>query len=107
MYYTYIIRCKDNSLYTGITKDVERRWQEHLERGEKCAKYTKTHPAEKLEAVWQTESRVLASKLEYHIKALEKAEKEELIKSQKLSLFLNDRLECDNYKIMNISALIQ
>ena len=29
MYYTYIIRCKDNSLYTGYTTDVKRRMREH------------------------------------------------------------------------------
>ena len=28
MYYTYIIRCKDNSLYTGYTNDIEKRMEE-------------------------------------------------------------------------------
>ena len=30
MYYTYVIRCEDNSLYTGITTDLERRMKEHF-----------------------------------------------------------------------------
>lgn len=30
MYYTYILRCTDNSLYTGMTKDLTRRMQEHF-----------------------------------------------------------------------------
>ena len=30
MFYTYILRCEDNSLYTGITTNVERRFVEHL-----------------------------------------------------------------------------
>ena len=32
MYYTYILRCQDNSLYTGITTDLKRRMQEHFSR---------------------------------------------------------------------------
>lgn len=40
MYYTYILRCKDNSLYTGITTNIKRRLKEHKEKGEKAAKYT-------------------------------------------------------------------
>ena len=34
MYYTYVIRCEDNSLYTGITTDLERRMKEHFEKNE-------------------------------------------------------------------------
>ena len=30
MYYTYILRCADNSLYTGIATDVMRRFEEHI-----------------------------------------------------------------------------
>ena len=33
MYYVYMLRCKDNSLYTGITTDIRRRYQEHLNQG--------------------------------------------------------------------------
>ncbi len=42
MYYTYMIRCKDNSIYTGITTN-RKRMQEHFTKDEKCAKYTKTY----------------------------------------------------------------
>ena len=64
MYYTYMLRCKDNSIYTGITTDLERRLKEHKEKGEKTAKYTLTHSAEKMEIAWESENRVLASKLD-------------------------------------------
>lgn len=47
MYYVYMLRCVDNSIYTGITTNVERRMKEHLERSNKCAKYTRTHFAKK------------------------------------------------------------
>lgn len=86
MYYIYMLRCKDNSIYTGITTDVERRMKEHFEQNEKCAKYTRRHEAKKLEAVWQTENRALASKLEYAIKQLTKLKKEEIIKTNRLKL---------------------
>ena len=69
MYYTYMLRCTDDSIYTGITTDLKRRMDEHFTQGEKCAKYTKRHKAKKLEAAWSSEDRKLASKLEYYIKA--------------------------------------
>ena len=100
MYYTYMLRCKDNTIYTGITTDIERRMLEHFERGEKCAKYTIRHIPEKLECVWTSDSRKLASKLEYHIKTLTKAQKEKLIcKEAKLEDFLSEKLECYKYSL--------
>ena len=79
MYYIYIIRCKGNVLYTGITNDVRRRMSEHFGRTEKCAKFTRSHQAEALEALWSTSDRSLASKLEYRIKQLTKPQKLRLI----------------------------
>jgi len=42
MYYIYMLRCEDNSIYTGIAKDLEHRLNEHFTKDEKCAKYTKS-----------------------------------------------------------------
>lgn len=98
MYYTYILRCKDNSLYTGITTDLERRLKEHKEKGEKTAKYTLTHEAVKMEIAWESENRVLASKLEFNIKKLAKKQKEELIRNPKLlSELLGDKIQSELY----------
>lgn len=99
MYYVYMLRCEDNSIYTGITTDVERRMEEHFSQNEKCAKYTKNHKAKKLEALWQTENRILASKLEYAIKTLRKEEKEKIISDKKKleDVFL-ERLQCEKYE---------
>lgn len=77
--YTYMIRCTDYSIYTGITKDVSRRMQEHRERGKACAKYTRVHPFLRLEAVFEAASWSEAARLEYAIKQLPKEKKEELI----------------------------
>ena len=99
MYYIYMLRCKDNSIYTGITTDVKRRMEEHFLKAEKCAKYTMTHSAKKLEAFWETEDRVLASKLEYYIKTLTKSEKEELIENDKyFEKYLSEKIDCEKYK---------
>lgn len=67
---------------------------------EKCAKYTLRHKPQKLEMAWESETRVLASKLEYHIKkSLTKSQKEELIKHPKqLEKFLGDKIECQFYQ---------
>lgn len=100
MYYTYVIRCEDNSLYTGITTDLERRMKEHFEKNEKCAKYTFRHNAKKLEMVWMSNDRKLASKLEYHIKKLQKIKKENLIKSPELlNDYLGDKIDSKEYKV--------
>lgn len=99
MYYIYMLRCEDNSIYTGITTNVERRLQEHLERNNKCAKYTRTHYAKKIECAWKTENKILASKLEYHIKKLDKQQKEKIIKeNEKLKKYLETKLDISLYK---------
>lgn len=82
MYYTYMIRCEDNTIYTGYTSDLKRRMEEHISQDEKGAKYTKSHIAKKLEAAWQTEDRKIACKLEYAIKTLNKKDKEKLIRNE-------------------------
>ena len=100
MYYTYILRCTDNSLYTGITTNLNRRMQEHFTQGEKCAKYTLRHSPKKLEIAWESENRVLASKLEFHIKkTLNKQQKEALIqKPDQLEHFLGQKIESCLYQ---------
>lgn len=97
MYYTYMLRCEDNSIYTGITTNIERRMKEHFNKDKKCAKYTLRHSAKKLEIVWETENRILASKLEYHIKQLVKGKKEELIVKNNLKELLGERIESKKY----------
>lgn len=100
MYYIYMLRCEDNSIYTGITTDVKRRMEEHFSKDPKCAKYTKSHKPKKLECVWESENKILASKLEYWIKSLTKAQKEELLENNELEKHLSEKIECDKYKII-------
>lgn len=85
MYYVYVLRCEDNTLYTGIAADWEKRFEEHRSQGKKCAKYTRSHKAVSVEALWQTESKSCALKTERFFKSLTKQTKEEIIKKpQKL-----------------------
>ena len=99
MYYTYMLRCQDNSIYTGITTNLERRMEEHFSKSEKCAKYTFTHSAKKLEAAWKSENRVLASKLDYRIKQLERKEKEALINDNNtFEQLLSNKIEVSMYQ---------
>lgn len=76
-YYIYLLRCKDNSIYTGITVDITKRYSEHL--AGKGAKYTKIKGVEKLETFFMCEGRSEASKVEYYLKKLSKVEKERAI----------------------------
>lgn len=106
MYYTYMLRCDDNSIYTGITTNLERRMKEHFNRTEKCAKYTLIHKAKSLEFAWKSESKQTASKLEYHIKRLTKREKEQLISKEKeLKDIFNERINPNEYKLAQIDYL--
>lgn len=43
MYYTYMLRCADNSIYTGMTNDLEKRLNTHMAKDKAGAKYTKSH----------------------------------------------------------------
>lgn len=102
MYYTYMLRCEDNSIYTGITNNINRRMKEHFEKDKHCAKYTLNHTAKKLECVWESENRGLASKLEYQIKTLSKKQKEELILEHDIEKILLNRVESEKYKYHEI-----
>ena len=92
VFYVYIIRCEDNSLYTGYTTDIKRRLLEHSNQDKKGAKYTKSHKLTALEALWECESKSVAMSLEYFIKKLKKQEKEEIIKEpMRIFEFSNDK----------------
>ncbi len=97
MYYTYMVRCSDNSIYTGMTSNLEKRIDEHINKRKAGAKYTKSHDVVGLESAWRCKEKSLACKLEYHIKTLTKAQKENLIKGEKLSSYLKGKIDCRRY----------
>lgn len=102
MYYIYLIRCVDNSIYTGITTDIKRRLDEHFSQNEKSAKYTKSKMPVSLELCFTTSSRSLASKLEYRIKRLSKNDKENLIINKDLDVYFSEILDIKEYKLVEV-----
>ena len=73
----YIVQCNDGTLYTGITKDINRRLEEHNDKT--VAKYTRSRGPVKLVYEEQVNSRSDALKREYQIKALPLPKKVALI----------------------------
>lgn len=78
-WYLYMVRCRDGSLYTGITTDVVRRFAEHQGKGNTGAKYLRGR--DPLILVFQKKlgSKSLATIVESRVKKLPKAKKEELV----------------------------
>ena len=98
-YHVYMLRCEDDSLYTGIATDWQRRFEEH--RARLGAKYTKSHPVKQIERVWQAPDKIAACKLEYRIKALSKPDKERLVAHpQALDALLGDKIDVSWYEIV-------
>jgi len=76
MWYIYIIECSDNTFYTGITTDINRRLLEH--NSGKGAKYTRARVPVVLKVFFTASNRSEASKEEYRIKKLTRNEKMKL-----------------------------
>lgn len=76
-YFVYILRCGDDSLYTGSTNDVERRLATH--QSGKGAKYTRSRPPVALVYRETLPDRSAALRREWEIKGLSREKKLELI----------------------------
>jgi len=81
IWFVYILCCADGSLYTGITKEVKRRCQQHNDGT--ASRYTRSRRPTKL--VWQEKQsgRSLALKREAAIKAMTRPEKLAMIHLRK------------------------
>ncbi|KAF3978374.1 MAG: GIY-YIG nuclease family protein [Methylococcales symbiont of Iophon sp. n. MRB-2018] len=77
----YIIQCADESLYTGITIDIKKRFQQHS--SQQGAKYFRARKPKKIVYLELDHDRSSASKREYAIKQLSRADKICLIASNK------------------------
>ena len=73
MWYLYLIECTNGALYAGITTDVDARYAKHASG--KGAKYTRANPPQRLIGAIEFADRSSASKAEYKIKQLPRAEK--------------------------------
>lgn len=92
MYFVYLIECKDGSLYTGITTDVERRLAEH--KAGIGGHYTRAKQAVKVVYTEQRLDRSSASKREAEIKSWPRNKKLDLIRSKnRMRLTMQEKRE--------------
>jgi len=78
----YMLRCVDDSFYTGITTDPERRVKEHASDDRKGAKYTRSRRPVVLVHLEYVDTRSAALKRERNIKRLSRCEKLALVKDK-------------------------
>lgn len=83
-WYLYILICSDDSLYTGITTDVQKRFNKHISG--KGSKYVKSRLPAKIAMFYEVGNRSEASKEECRVKKLTKKEKELLINEKNCSI---------------------
>ena len=81
-WFLYLIRCKHGRLYTGITTDVERRFEEHKSSNKKGSKYLRGKAPLKLVMKKKIGSKSLALKIEAKVKRLSKIKKELLVEGK-------------------------
>ena len=79
-WFVYIILCSDNTLYTGITVDVPRRFDQHATG--KGAKYFRGRQPEQLVYVEPGHNRSSATKREINLKKMSREEKSGIIASE-------------------------
>ena len=84
MWYVYILECKDQSLYTGITNNLQRRFEEHVSG--KGGHFTKSFVAEKILFSEEHLDKPSALKREAQIKRLRRKKKLALIRGSKALL---------------------
>ena len=79
MWYVYILKCADDSFYTGITNDLDRRLTQH--NAGKASRYTRSRLPVSREYHEEQPDQSSALKRELQIKALTRKAKEQLIES--------------------------
>lgn len=82
--YTYIVKCRDGSLYTGWTNDLEKRMKAH--NAGKGAKYTKSRRPVTLVYYESFETKEEAMRREYEIKHMPRKKKEKIIERGRLQV---------------------
>ena len=78
IWHVYMVRCSDGTLYTGITKDIEKRITAH-NSGKNGARYTRSRRPVTLVYSVQVESKSAAAKLEHRLKRMPLSKKNLLI----------------------------
>lgn len=77
MWFVYILKCFDDSLYVGITNNIKKRLDVH--NSGKGAKYTRGRLPVELLKYFEVDNKSIALKIEFKIKKLSRKEKFNLI----------------------------
>jgi putative endonuclease len=81
MWFVYVVRCSDKSLYTGVTTDAQRRIDQHNDgRG---ARYTRSRGPVELVYLERARDRGAALRREHEIKRMRAADKQLLVRKQR------------------------
>ena len=78
IWYVYMVRCSDGTLYTGVTNDLQKRIKAH-NSGKDGARYTRPRRPVKLVYSEEAETKSAAAKLEYKIKKMTREKKMKLV----------------------------
>lgn len=84
VWWLYVIQCRDGSLYTGVSTDVQRRFSEHQQQGAKTARYLRGRGPLRLVFSIEAGGRGDALKMEYRVKQLTRSEKLTMINNREL-----------------------
>ena len=91
-WYLYLLECEGGSIYTGIAVDVESRFAAH--QPGMGARYTRSHPPQRILLSIKFPDRSSASKAEFAVKKLSSGEKRKLIESSAFSMLQDSNTEC-------------
>jgi putative endonuclease len=105
-YWVYLLRCRDLTIYTGATTDVQRRIQEHNQKPGNSNKYTFSRKPVKLLQAWEVETWSDALRLERAIKKCSRSRKEKLI-SDNEEIHKLAKLRMLNFVIKSSSGFVE
>jgi len=88
-WFLYVLRCSDNTLYTGVTTDYKRRLHEHNNTA-RGAKYTRSRRPSKIEFAAHYEERSSAMRAEHAFKQMSRKQKEDFISKK---IWIGDLVE--------------
>ncbi|MFT5758652.1 MAG: putative endonuclease [Alteromonadaceae bacterium] len=89
-WFVYLLRCADNSLYGGVTTDLDRRLAEHNHSNKLGAKYTRARRPVQLAYAESAINRQSACVREYQLKQLKKNDKEQLVLGFNAARFMKE-----------------
>jgi putative endonuclease len=104
MWYLYIIETRLGHWYTGICRDLARRFSEHQSNGVKCAKALRGKGPLRLVYCAEMSDHSTALKMELWLKKLSKGNKKKFVEDKLTCELSHRRLPCDHIHANDLSA---